>query len=314
MTDYSEYTYGRTLRFFEAYYPFDTEDVHYANVMLSMRQCKTIDELIAVRERLKEKAEKVRNYEILGKLPKSIVDDLSKVAKADSPLYRDTSYRIKTNIESDANSCYDENLLRLFKESKEITEKSCGECFVNMTYCTSDSTYKDKIISEARERAGIDVSGLLNTIARRYREFGEHWNTYKTFKEGMNGYNAAKLAVEDDLEYLKQFGWRLLPAQKALYSRIDRIEIKKREQQAKLLKEKKAEREREKVLQLAEERKRKRNITIIKIVIFVALGLAILYGLIVWFASMDLGSDDGTIGNWIVAIIVLLAWLKGGKR
>ena len=182
MNDYSEYTYGRTLRFFEAYYPFDTEDVHYANVMLSMKQCKTIDELIAVRERLKKKAENVRNYEILDKLPKNIVDDLSKVAKADSPLYRDTSYRIKTNIESDVNSCYDENLFRLFKESKEITERSCGECFVNMACCTPKCTYKDKIISEAREKAGIDVSGLLMTIARRYKEFEENWNTYKALQ------------------------------------------------------------------------------------------------------------------------------------
>lgn len=311
MTDYSEYIYGRTLRFFEAYYPYDTEDVHYANVMLSMRHCKTIDELIAVRERLKEKAEKVRNYEILGKLPKSVVDDLSKVAKADSPLYRDTSYRIKTNIESDANTCYDENLFRLFKESKEITEISCGECFVNMTHCAPNSAYYDKIVIEAKERAGIDVSGLLNTIARRYREFGEHWNTYSTFKEGMNGYNAAKLAVEDDLEYLKQFNWRLLPAQKSLYSKIDRIEIKKRTQQTKLLTERMEEREREKVLQLAEERKRKRNITIVKIVIFVVLGLVILIGLGAWFASID---SDGTLGNWFVTILLLLAWLKGGKK
>lgn len=73
MSKYDDYTYGRTLRFFEAYYPYDTEDVHYDNVMLSMRQCKTIDELIAVRERLKEKAEKVRSYTILDKIPQNIV-------------------------------------------------------------------------------------------------------------------------------------------------------------------------------------------------------------------------------------------------
>lgn len=26
------------------------------------------------------------------------------------------------------------------------------------------------------------------------------------------------------------------------------------------------------------------------------------------------GEDDGTIGNWFLAIVCLLAWLKGGKR
>lgn len=211
MGKFDEHTYSRTLRFFEAYYPYDTEDVHYADVMLSMNQCKTIDELIAVRERLKEKAEKVRNYTILNKIPNNILDELSKVAKMDSVLYQDKTYRIKSNIESDANSCYDENLFRLFKESNEITEETCGECFVNMTYCVPNSAYYDKIIIEAKERAGLDVSELLNTIARRYKEFGEHWNFYNGFKDGMNGYNAAKKAVEDNLEYLKQFNWRLLP-------------------------------------------------------------------------------------------------------
>lgn len=227
MDSLNKYTYGRTLRFFEAYYPYDTEDVHYADVMLSMNQCETIDELISVREQLKEKAKKIRDYKILNKIPSNIIDELSNVAKMDSILSQDKTYKIKSNIESDINSCYDENLFRLFKENKEITETSCGECFVNMTSCTPQCTYMDKIISEAKEKASIDVSGLLKMIAKRYREFGEHWNTYQTFKEGMNGYNAAKLAVEDDLDYLKQFNWRLLPEQKLLYSKIDREGIRK---------------------------------------------------------------------------------------
>ena len=25
------------------------------------------------------------------------------------------------------------------------------------------------------------------------------------------------------------------------------------------------------------------------------------------------GEDDGTVGNWFMAIVCLLAWLKGGK-
>ena len=35
---------------------------------------------------------------------------------------------------------------------------------------------------------------------------------------------------------------------------------------------------------------------------------------LILFASCDTGGeDDGTVGNWIVAIMLLLAWLKGGK-
>lgn len=283
MEKYGEYTYGRTLRFFEAYYPYDTEDVHYANVMLSMNQCKTIDELIAVRERLKEKAEKVRSYTILDKIPKNIIDELSKVAKMDSVLYNDKTYRIKSNIELDANSCYDENLFRLFKESKEITEASCGECFVNMTNCEPNSAYYDKIITEAKERAGLDVSGLLNTIARRYKEFGDHWRVYNGFKEGMNGYNAAKKAVEDDLEYLKKFNWRLLPKQKSLYSEIDRVEKRKAI---------KAE---------VKKRKDNRKWVIAKIIFFAIVFVAIMAILV---------QIPSGVWNWIFAFIVWFAIMK----
>lgn len=283
MGKFDEYTYGRTLRFFEAYYPYDTEDVHYDEVMLSMSQCKTIEELIAVRERLKEKAEKVRSYTILDKIPQNIIDELSRVAKMDSVLYQDKTYRIKSNIESDANSCYDENLFRLFKESKEITESSCGECFVNMTNCVPNSAYYDKIVTEAKERADLDVSGLLNTIARRYKEFGDHWRVYNGFKEGMNGYNAAKKAVEDDLEYLKKFNWRLLPKQRSLYSKIDRVEIRKAVE--------------------AEVKKRKENRkwAIAKIIIGVILFVGVMALLV---------QIPGVVWNWIIAFLLWLAIMK----
>ena len=29
--------------------------------------------------------------------------------------------------------------------------------------------------------------------------------------------------------------------------------------------------------------------------------------------SCDSGSDDGTVANWFCALVLLLAWLKGGK-
>lgn len=33
------------------------------------------------------------------------------------------------------------------------------------------------------------------------------------------------------------------------------------------------------------------------------------------FTSCDTGGeDDGTVGNWIMAIVCLLAWLKGGRK
>lgn len=43
--------------------------------------------------------------------------------------------------------------------------------------------------------------------------------------------------------------------------------------------------------------------------------VSLLITILIFFASCDTGGeDDGTVGNWILAIICLLAWLKGGKR
>ena len=52
MNDYSKYSYARSLQFFEAYYPYDTEKVNYAELMLSMNKLSTIDELLSIRNRI----------------------------------------------------------------------------------------------------------------------------------------------------------------------------------------------------------------------------------------------------------------------
>lgn len=305
------YTYARTLRFLEAYYPYDNEDIHYADVMLSMNQCKTIDELIAVRERLKEKVEKILYYNV-GKLPKDIINEIS---KSSSSTYYPSSTTIKENLRADINSCYDENVFRLFKERNTITANLCGECFINLSLCWQGSKYKELIINEAKAKANLDVEELLESIAKRNKDFVEHWNIFKGFEKGMNGYNSAKKVVEDDFEYLQQFNWRLLPGQKSLYSEIDREEQKKRAEQAKILieqreeelrkrekhakflKEQREEKERQKKLE--EENKRNKDVAI-KIVSII-IGSLIIIGIMIWIFSW---------GKEVVNIFIFfLLWL-----
>ena len=132
MNDFSEYTYGRALRFFEAYYPYDVEDIHYADVMLSMGQCKSIDELVTVSERLKDKIEKINNY-TLSKLSNDVNKKLASCISSEEPVF-DFDKRERM-LRSDVNSCYDENVFRLFKENESITASACGECFINLSHC-----------------------------------------------------------------------------------------------------------------------------------------------------------------------------------
>lgn len=318
MDYFDKYTYARTLRFLEAYYPYDNEDIHYADVMLSMNQCKTIDELIAVRERLKEKVEKILYYNV-GKLPKDIINEIS---KSSSSTYYPSSTTIKENLRADINSCYDENVFRLFKERNTITANLCGECFINLSLCWQGSKYKELIINEAKAKANLDVEELLESIAKRNKDFVEHWNIFKGFEKGMNGYNSAKKVVEDDFEYLQQFNWRLLPGQKSLYSEIDREEqkkraeqtrilleqrekeIRKREEHTKYLKEQREKREKEEIKRKEEASRKQRKKTTLIIVLGVIAYIVILVLLCVY---VDVPSE---VMNWIFAILVWLAIMK----
>lgn len=291
MNNLNNYPYERTLRFFEAYYPYDVEDVHYSEVLLSMNQCSSIDELLSVRERLKDKINNIDLYELL-----KLKNDVNKkLSSCDSSIVDTYSYdEMESNLRADVNSCYDDNIIRLLKERETITANACGECFINLSHCSKNSSYKDVIIHEAKKRANIDVTDLLEKIAKRYEDFSEHWNAYIKFVEGMNGYLPAKQAVEDDFDYLKQFNWRLVPSEKSLYSEIDREEIKKKEK----LKRKKIEEELIKI-------KKKRRDSKIKIVIGIIVFVIIL--VLFWMYG-----PSGGLENWIFAIIVILALLKKG--
>ena len=315
MQEYSQYTYGSTLRFFEAYYPYDYEPVRYAELMLSMIQCKTIDELIAVRERLKRKIEKIDLSKVYDdKSHQELIDELS---KCNSLYYSQLLItEIKDRLRLDVNSCYDENVFRLLKETKTINANVCGECFINLSHCWELSKYKDMIIDVAKNKANIDVSELLDKIAKRYKEFGDHWNKYKGFREGMNGYLPAKQVVEDDFAYLKQFNWRLLPKEKAQYNIIDREEIKRREEE--LIKRKKKieefekkKKEHEEQLKKYEEKYKKEKekdenkAFIFKIIVGVIAVIAVVILLIAILPPID-----STIMNWFIAIILILALLK----
>ena len=304
MENLDNFSYARTLRFFDAYYPYDVEDVHYAEVLLSMNTCLSIDDLLSVREFVKEKITKISQSSV-EKLPDDISKELSECVSKVLGWNNISFNRLKDNLRADVNSCYDENLFRLFKESKTITTDICGECFINLSFCSKYSKYKDLISHEAKERGNIDVSGLLETIAKRYEGFRTHWNEFKGFKEGMNGYAAAKQVVEDDFDYLKQFNWRLLPWEKSYYSEIDREEIRKRDEQVKIQKDNQIEKERQKKdeekIRQEEEYRKERNNTIIKIII----GVIVCVPIVILLVQIP-----SEVWNWIIAILVILALMK----
>ena len=288
MGKYDEYTYGRALRFFEAYYPYDTEDVHYADVMLSMSQCKTIDELIAVRERLKVKINKI-NQNNMSKLPDDISRELSECVSKVLSWNNACFKRLKENLKKDVETCYDENIVRLLREKEQITDTFCGECFVNSSNCSTNSNIKESIIRVAKEKANLDIAVLLEEIAKRYSAFYEHWWKYKDYTKDMNGYLPAKQLVADDFTYLVKFDWRNASS---YHEFLPKKEIRK---------------ERDSKEKEEEERKQKelRNKAIATIIIKVIIGVILFVGVILLLAQIPSG-----VWNWIWAFIVWLAIMK----
>ena len=307
------YSYARTLRFFDAYYPYDVEDVHYADMMLAMSLCDTIDELLALRLSLIQKLESGINQDALERVPDEIKKELTKCDLKSDTLNDNSFKQMIFYLIRDIDTCYNENIVRLLRAQDNITEAICGECFINLTISPNSVEYKDQIIQVAREKSNIDVSELLEIIAKRYIDFRDHWHSYLKFKEGMNGYAAARQLVVDDFEYLRQFNWRLLPWQKDLYSELmtnseDFLNEKRRYWKDIREKEGRAQRQ-----DIKNREKGSNNNTVIAIIAFLVV-VGIIIGLFIYLNNSVGGYDDGTVGNWFMALFVLLALMKGGKR
>lgn len=306
------YSYARTLRFFDAYYPYDVEDVHYADMMLAMSLCMSIDELLALRINLIQKVISGIKQDVLERIPDEIKKELTKCFFNDVALNDNSFNQIKFFLNRDIDTCYNENIVRLLRNQEKITDAICGECFINLTICSNSVEYREQIIQVAREKSNIDVSELLEKIAKRYDDFRTHWHSYKEFKEGMNGYAPARQLVVDDFEYLRQFNWRLLPWEKGLYRELmsnseDFLNEKRRYWKEIREKEGRAQR-----LDITNREKKSIANTAIAIIVFLVV-VGIIIGLFIYLNSVG-GEDDGTVGNWFMALVVLLALMKGGKR
>ena len=115
--------------------------------------------------------------------------------------------------------CFNANIIRLFKESKEPTISFCGEYIVNMS--SGSSTYDEQIkeiLQYAKEVYNIDAEELSKELCSRKARLHTRRVSFNNFKEGMNGYISAKQKVQEDLDLVLKYKWRLTKFEKNLYS------------------------------------------------------------------------------------------------
>ena len=207
MNDYSKYSYARSLQFFEAYYPYDTEKVNYAELMLSMNKLSTIDELLSIRNRIISKY--FKNYIVLCKLPKEICIPLAIGSNERFGQSGNSVRALNHTIDQDVYDCFNTNVFRLFKESKEPTLFSCGECIVNLTeFSEKYDKQINEVVQYSKEVYNIDAEELSKEIVSRKKSLHKNWREFKDFKEEMNGYQSAKQKVKNDLYVDLKYKWR----------------------------------------------------------------------------------------------------------
>ena len=214
--DYNIHKYARTLRFFEAYYPYDTEKVNYAELMLSMDKLSTIDELFSIRNRILDKYFDMEI--ILLKMPEDACQPMAEGSLETFGQSTRSLDAISDNKRKDVNGCFNANIIRLFKESNEPTLLFCGECIVNMSKESANYNKQIKeIVQYAKEVYNIDAEELSKELCSRKTRLDKRRIRFDDFKEGMNGYLSVKQEVQEDLDYIMKYNWRLTNSEKDRY-------------------------------------------------------------------------------------------------
>jgi hypothetical protein len=208
--NYVGHPYARTLRFFEAYShcPYAYSSENFAELMLSMDKLTTIDELFEMKLLITNKHFKTNI--IIQNLPYEICAAL---AGRYGYLFRQ-DYRaieeLRHNMLQDVYDCFNTNVFRLFKESKEPTIVSCGECIVNLTELSEkyDEQIKE-IVQYAKDMYHIDDEELSNEIRSRKESLYKNLRKIKDFKKNTNDYQSTKHKIQDDLDFVLKYKLRM---------------------------------------------------------------------------------------------------------
>ena len=219
--NYVGHPYARTLRFFEAYShcPYDYPGENFAVLMLSMDKLNTIDELFSIRLRITNKRFK-RNI-IEKELPIEICTPLAgRYEYTFGQDYRGVD-EVRHNMLQDVYDCFNTNVFRLFKESKEPTIVSCGECIVNLTELSEkyDEQIKE-IVQYAKDMYHIDAEELSNEIRSRKESLYKNLRKIKDLKKNTNDYQSTKHKIQDDLDFVLKYKLRMSGYDKELLNEI----------------------------------------------------------------------------------------------
>ena len=185
-TDFTVYAYSELLQFLNNRYDDDTEDVNYAHVLLSMNTCASFPECIKIYKRVYNKIQAfLHQWSQSGLL----------------------------SLDEKLNRCFDENILRIMKESRSLTDKVAYLYLANLRKCDGlDEIYSQW--EDIAKKKGLDIVGKTKqTIIQAYRDYENAREEYLNgcHQSGTNAYNKLVDAIKSSRNQLKEYGYYILP-------------------------------------------------------------------------------------------------------
>ena len=205
------------------------------------------------------------------------------------------------------NECIAKN----FEEAGKPKIECFSEAYINIREHENAKVTKDRIV-QAATKMGLDVEQTKNKIDQTFDEFEKNFRKLSQYPYNSNGYNqyfplckeaaAVLLRFKYDpygLPYDIRFGYNLFTEVKKEQEKKQLEKVREEREQRRKLDEK-----RQKEIQF----KKEQRAMWIKIIIGI-FGVVGFIAFLIWFSSVD---TDGTVGNWIIALIVILALMKKG--
>jgi hypothetical protein len=205
------------------------------------------------------------------------------------------------------NECIAKN----FEEAGKPKIECFSEAYINIREHENAKVTKDRIV-QAATKMGLDVEQTKNKIDQTFDEFEKNFRKLSQYPYNSNGYNqylplckeaaAVLLRFRYDpygLPYGIRFGYNLFTEVKKEQEKKQLEKVREEREQRRKMDEK-----RQKEIQF----KKEQRAMWIKIIIGI-FGVVGFIAFLIWFSSVD---TDGTVGNWIIALIVILALMKKG--
>lgn len=196
-----------------------------------------------------------------------------------------------------------ECIAKYFENLENPTIKSFTEAYVNIRKNENQKTISERLVNAAI-RNGLDVKVEEKSIQWTLTKFEHDYGNLEKYKYGTNGYKKFLPICKSEAAELLNKGYH--PSDTLDGRRIRNVFSEVRMDQEK------KRREEENIKKELKRRKEERRSSMISITIGI-IGVVVFIALFIWLLSFCEG-DDGTVGNWIIAIVCLLAWLKGGKK